>query len=61
MQEALAAFSGGEVFLSDPLLARVSSIVSVASGRQERVKGASVPITVYRLLEVKAVAGAPAG
>jgi class 3 adenylate cyclase len=58
---ALAAFSGGEVLLSDPLLACVSSIVSVAPGRQERVKGASEPITVYRLLEVKAVAWAPAG
>ncbi len=45
--------SGGEVLLSDALLARVSSIVSVTPGRQERVKGVGEPITVYRLLEVK--------
>jgi class 3 adenylate cyclase len=46
---------GGEVVLSDALLARVSSLVSVAPGRQERVKGASEPITVHRLLEAKEV------
>jgi adenylate cyclase len=45
---------GGEVLLSETLLARVSSLVSVAPGRSERVKGASEPITVHRLLEVKA-------
>jgi len=53
-----ALSSGGEVLLSDALLARVSSIVSVTPGRQERVKGVSEPITVYRLLEVKAVSEA---
>jgi len=47
--------AGGEILLSDALLARVSSIVSVTPGRQERVKGLAEPITVYRLLEVKAV------
>jgi adenylate cyclase len=45
---------GGEVLLSEALLTRVSSLVSVAPGRLERVKGASEPITVHRLLEVKA-------
>jgi adenylate cyclase len=49
-----ALTGGGEVLLSEALLARVSSLVSVAPGRPERVKGASEPITVYRLLEVKA-------
>jgi adenylate cyclase len=48
-----AVTAGGEVLLSDALLARVSSIVSVTPGRPERVKGQSEPITVYRLLEVK--------
>jgi sigma-B regulation protein RsbU (phosphoserine phosphatase) len=48
-----ALTAGGEVLLSEALLARVSSIVSVSPGRQERVKGLSEPITVYRLLEVK--------
>jgi class 3 adenylate cyclase len=43
------------VLLSDALLARVSSIVSVTPGRPERVKGLTEPITVYRLLEVKGV------
>jgi adenylate cyclase len=45
--------AGGEVLLSDALLVRVSSIVSVTPGRPERVKGLTEPITVYRLLEVK--------
>jgi class 3 adenylate cyclase len=45
---------GGEVLVSETLLARVASLVSVAPGRSERVKGASAPITVHRLLEVKA-------
>jgi adenylate cyclase len=49
---------GGEVLMSDALLARVSSIVRVTPGRHERVKGVSEPITVYRLLEVKAVSEA---
>jgi adenylate cyclase len=53
-----ALTSGGEVLLSDALLARVSSIVRVTPGRHERVKGVSEPITVYRLLEVKAVSEA---
>jgi adenylate cyclase len=47
--------AGGEILLSDALLARASSIVSVTPGRQERVKGLAEPISVYRLLEVKAV------
>ena len=47
--------AGGEILLSDALLARVSSIVSATPGRQERVKGLAEPITVYRLLEVKTV------
>jgi adenylate cyclase len=45
--------AGGEVLMSDALLARVSSVVRVSPGRQERVKGLSEPITVHRLLEVK--------
>ena len=48
-----ALTAGGEVLLSQALVARVSTLVSVAPGRQERVKGASAPITVHRLLEVK--------
>jgi class 3 adenylate cyclase len=48
-----ALTGGGEVLLSDALLARVSSIVRVAPGRQERVKGIAKPIVVHRLLEVK--------
>ena len=48
--------AGGEVLMSEALLARVSALVSVAPGRSERVKGSSEPITVHRLLEVK---GAP--
>lgn len=51
--------AAGEVLLSDALLARVSSIVSVAPGRQERVKGLDEPITVHRLLEVKGAAEDP--
>jgi len=43
----------GEVLLSDAMLARVASIVRVAPGRQERVKGMAEPIVVHRLLEVK--------
>jgi adenylate cyclase len=45
--------AGGEVLLSDTLLARVAPLVSVAPGRTERVKGVSEPVTVHRLLEVK--------
>jgi adenylate cyclase len=48
-----ALTAGGEVLMSEALLARVSSLVSVTPGRQERVKGVSQPITVHRLLEVK--------
>jgi sigma-B regulation protein RsbU (phosphoserine phosphatase) len=50
--QTLAA--GGEVLLSETLLGRVATLVSVAPGRSERVKGATEPVTVYRLLEVKA-------
>jgi adenylate cyclase len=52
--------AGGEVLLSEALLARVSAVVSVAPGRAERVKGVSEPITVHRLLEVKAPPADPA-
>jgi sigma-B regulation protein RsbU (phosphoserine phosphatase) len=45
--------SGGEVVLSETLLARVARVVSVTPGRTERVKGVSEPVTVHRLLEVK--------
>jgi adenylate cyclase len=55
-----ALTGGGEVLLSDALLAPVSSIVSVTPGRQERVKGIGEPITVHRLLEVKSVPAEPA-
>ncbi|RPH81763.1 MAG: HAMP domain-containing protein [Candidatus Rokuibacteriota bacterium] len=55
-----ALTAGGEVLLSEALLARVSALVSVAPGRQERVKGSSEPITVHRLLAVKAPPADPA-
>jgi len=45
--------AGGEVLLSDDLLSRVSSIVTVTPGRVERVKGAREPVTVHCLLAVK--------
>jgi adenylate cyclase len=48
-----ALTAGGEILMSEVLLARVSTLVRVAPGRQERVKGAREPITVHRLLEVK--------
>jgi class 3 adenylate cyclase len=48
-----ALTGGGEVLMSEELLACVSAVGSVAPGRQERVKGSSEPITVHRLLEVK--------
>jgi sigma-B regulation protein RsbU (phosphoserine phosphatase) len=51
--------AGGEVLLSDTLLARVAPLVSVAPGRTERVKGASEPVTVHRLLEVKGQVALP--
>jgi class 3 adenylate cyclase len=50
----IQALSGGsEVLLSEDLLARVVSVVNVAPGRAERVKGVSEPIVVHRLLEIK--------
>ena len=52
--------AGGEVLLSETLLARVSTMVSVAPARLERVKGSTEPITVYRLLEVKSIPADPA-
>lgn len=55
-----ALTAGGEVLLSEALLARVSAVVSVAPGRQERVKGSSEPITVHRLLVVKGAPSDPA-
>ena len=48
-----ALSGGGEVLLSEELLARVSSVVNVTPGRAERVKGVSEPIVVHRLLEIK--------
>jgi sigma-B regulation protein RsbU (phosphoserine phosphatase) len=56
--QTLAA--GGEVLLSDTLLARVAPLVVVAPGRVERVKGVSEPVTVHRLLEVKGQGPPPA-
>jgi adenylate cyclase len=56
-----ALTAGGEILLSEALLARVSALVSVTPGRQERVKGVSEPITVHRLLEVKGQLAEPAG
>ncbi len=52
--------AGGEVLLSEIMLARVSAMVSVAPARLERVKGSTEPITVYRLLEVKSLPADPA-
>jgi adenylate cyclase len=48
---------GGEVLLSDTLLARVGSMVRVTPGRQERVKGVSKPVVVHRLLQIKSGPG----
>ena len=48
-----ALTAGGEVLLSEELLARVSGLVTVSPGRLERVKGAREPVTVYCLLAVK--------
>ena len=45
--------AGGDVLLSDDLLSRVSSFVTVTPGRVERVKGAREPVTVHCLLAVK--------
>jgi class 3 adenylate cyclase len=56
-----ALTGGGEVLLSEALLARVSSLVSVTPGRQERVKGVRELITVHRLLEIKSVPAEPSG
>ena len=56
--QTLAA--GGEVLLSETLLGRVATVVSVAPGRTERVKGATEPVTLYRLLEVKGQGPLPA-
>jgi adenylate cyclase len=52
---------GGEILLSDALLTRVASMVIVAPGRQERVKGSAEPITVHRLLEIKGEREAASG
>jgi adenylate cyclase len=57
--QALSA--GGETVLSEALLARVSALVSVTPGRQERVKGIREAITVHRLLEVKGSRAEPTG
>jgi adenylate cyclase len=46
--------AGGEILLSDALLLRVAPMVDVGPGRVERVKGASEPVTVHRLLGVAA-------
>jgi adenylate cyclase len=57
--QALSA--GGETVVSEALLARVSALVSVTPGRQERVKGIREAITVHRLLEVKGSRAEPTG
>jgi class 3 adenylate cyclase len=46
--------SGGEVLMSDTLLARVSAVVDAGPGRVERVKGLREPVTVHRLLGLHA-------
>jgi class 3 adenylate cyclase len=43
----------GEVLLSDVMLARVREDVAVGPERRARVKGVSVPLTVYRLLGLR--------
>jgi class 3 adenylate cyclase len=50
---------GGEVLISEALLARVAASVNVGPGRVARVKGATEPVTVHRVLGVRP-AGAPA-
>jgi class 3 adenylate cyclase len=45
---------GGEILLSDALLRRVGAVATAGDGRAERVKGASEPVTVHRLLGVSA-------
>ena len=50
---------GGEILLSDALLRRVGAVATAGDGRAERVKGASEPVTVHRLLGVS-TPGAPA-
>ena len=47
---------GGEVLLTDAILARVAPRIEVAAGRPERVKGVRDAVMVYRLL---AIAEAP--
>jgi adenylate cyclase len=42
--------AGGEILVSDALYARVTALAEVGPGRVERVKGASEPVTVHRLL-----------
>jgi sigma-B regulation protein RsbU (phosphoserine phosphatase) len=42
--------AGGEVLVSDAIHARVAAIAEVGPGRVERVKGASEPVTVHRVL-----------
>jgi len=43
----------GEILLSDVMLVRVRDEVEVGSARRARVKGVSVPLTVYRLLGLR--------
>jgi sigma-B regulation protein RsbU (phosphoserine phosphatase) len=50
---------GGEILISGALLLRVASLVSAGPGRAERVKGASEPVTVHRVLGVAAPGEAP--
>lgn len=51
-----ALTAGGEILVSDALLTRVAPFVDAGPGRAERVKGASEPVTVHRLLGVSAQA-----
>lgn len=50
---------GGEILISDALLMRVGPIAVAGPGRAERVKGASEPVTLHRLLGVAAPGEAP--
>jgi sigma-B regulation protein RsbU (phosphoserine phosphatase) len=50
---------GGEILLSGALLRRVGTVATAGDGRAERVKGASEPVTVHRLLGVATPGEAP--
>ena len=50
---------GGEILMSDALLARVGAVATAGPGREERVKGVSEPVTIHRLLGVAVPGDAP--